>query len=196
MAIPEWYVIFGGNGRMKTPFDWIKTEKQKPVFITLAILTIVVMACLQIVGGPLVTDVASGGIVSYEFAGDLSTARAILDSWGADGQVFAGLSLGLDFLFLFAYAGSIGLGCVLAARKLAPQGGLVYRIGIWLAWGLPLAAFLDYLENYALIRLLLGSELTLWPTMAYWCAILKFTLVGIGLLYVLVGGLIALLRRR
>ena len=180
---------------MKTPFNWIATEKQKAAFITLAILTIGVMAYLQIIGGPLVTDAAPGGIVSYEFAGDIPTARAILESWGAAGQVYAGLSLGLDFLFLFAYAGSIGLGCVLAARKLAPQGGLVYRIGIWLAWGLPLAAFLDYLENYALIRLLLGSELALWASLAYWCAIPKFALVGAGLLFVIGGGIGALLGR-
>ena len=181
---------------MKTPFDWIAAEKQKPVFISLAILTVVVMGCLQIIGGPLVTDAAPQGIVSYEFAGDFVTARSILDSWGTMGQVYAGLSLGLDFLFLFAYAGSIGLGCVLAARKLSPQDGLVFKTGIWLAWGLPLAAFLDYLENYALIRLLLGSELALWPTMAYWCAIPKFLLVGIGLLFVMVGGLVTLFRRR
>jgi hypothetical protein len=174
---------------MKTPFDWITAEKQKPVFIFLAILTVVVMGCLQIIGGPLVTDAAPQGIVSYEFAGDLSTARAILDSWGANGQVYAGLSLGLDFLFLFAYAGSIGLGCVLAARKLAPQGGPVYRAGVWLAWGLLLAAFLDYLENYALIRILLGSELALWPVMARWCAIPKFVLVGAGLLFMMIGGI-------
>jgi hypothetical protein len=153
------------------------------------------MACLQIIGGPLVTDTAPQGIVSYEFAGDLPTARAILESWGAKGHVFAGLSLGLDFLFLFAYAGSIGLGCVLTARKLASQGGLVYQAGVWLAWGLLLAASLDYLENYALIRILLGSELALWPAMAYWCAIPKFALVGAGLLFIVIGGSIGLFRR-
>lgn len=181
---------------MKTPFDWIAADKQKPVFISLVVLTVVVMACLQIIGRPLVTNAAPQGIVSYEFAGDFVTARSILDSWGTMGQVYAGLSLGLDFLFLFAYAGSIGLGCVLAARKLASQSRLVYQVGVWLAWGLLVAAFLDYLENYALIRLLLGSELALWSTMAYWCAIPKFVLVGIGLLYVMVGGLVTLLRRR
>ncbi|MEJ2750140.1 MAG: hypothetical protein P8183_19875 [Anaerolineae bacterium] len=181
---------------MKTPFDWITAEKQKPVFIFLVVLTIVVMGCLQIIGGPLVTDAAPQGIVSYEFAGDMPTAHAILDSWGARGQVFAGLSLGLDFLFLFAYAGSIGLGCVLAARVLAPQGRPIYKIGIWLAWGVLLAAFLDYLENYALIRILLGSESSLWPTMARWCASAKFTLVGLGLLFVIIGGIAGLLGQR
>jgi hypothetical protein len=181
---------------MKTPFDWIATEKQKPAFIFLVILTVIVMGSLQIIGGPLVTEAAPGGIVAYEFAGDLPTTHAILESWGSAGQVYAGLSLGLDFLFLFAYAGSIGLGCVLAARKLGMLGGFAYRIGIWLAWGLPIAAFLDALENYALIRLLLGSELALWPVMARWCAIPKFALVGAGLLYVLVGGATGWLRNR
>lgn len=181
---------------MKTPFDWINTEQQKPVFFFLVILTVIVMGCLQIIGGPLVSDAAPSGIVSYEFAADMPTATTILDSWGAKEQILAGLSLGLDFLFLFAYAGSIGLGCVLTARALSPQDGLVYRLGIWLAWGLLIAAFLDYLENYALIRLLLGSELALWPVMARWCAIPKFGLVGAGLLFVIVGGIVSLLGRR
>ena len=181
---------------MKTPFDWIAAEKQKPVFISLTIVTIVVMASLQIIGGPLVTKAAPQGIVSYEFAGDFVTARSILDSWGTMGQIYAGLSLGLDFLFLFAYAGSIGLGCVLAAQKLTSPGGLVFKTGIWLAWGLPFVALLDCLENYALIKTLLGSDIVLWPALARWCAVPKFALVGIGLLYTLVGGLAVLWRRR
>ena len=180
----------------KSPFNWLPVANQKPTFITLFILTLLVMTNLQIIGAPLVTDAAPQGIVSYEFAGNITTAQEILDSWGAAGQVSAGLSLGLDFLFLFAYAGSIGLGCVLAARKLAPQGGMVHQIGIYLAWGQGLAAFLDYLENYALIRILLGSKLALWPGMARWCAIPKFALVGAGLLYLIVSGVVILSRRR
>ena len=181
---------------MLTPFTWIAPDKQKPVFIVLVILTLVVMACLQTLGKPLVTDAAPSGIISYEFVGDLPTARAILDSWGVSGRVSAGLNLGLDFLFLFAYAGSIGLGCVLVARNLSSPGGLAHKMGMWLAWGLPIAALLDCVENYALIRLLLGSELAIWPTVAYWCAIPKFALVIRGVLFVLVGGVVGLLRQK
>ncbi|MCB8979425.1 MAG: hypothetical protein H6657_18605 [Ardenticatenaceae bacterium] len=181
---------------MKTPFDWIATEKQKSVFIFLVVLTIIVMACLQILGKPLSTDAAPGGIVSFEFAGDPATARAILDSWGVTGQVYAGLNLGLDFLFLFAYASSIGLGCLLVAQSLLPQGSLIHKMGLWLSWGLPVAAILDCVENYALIRLLLGSTSAVWPTVARWCAIPKFTLVVLGLLFVLIGGVAALFRRQ
>lgn len=175
---------------MKTPFDWIAANKQKPVFISLTILTVIVMGCLQLIGGPLVTDAAPGGIVTYEFAGDAPTAQAILTSWDAAGKVYAGLSLGLDFLFLFAYAGSIGLGCILIGRTVAP------RAGIWLAWGMVAAALFDYLENYALIRNLLGSELALWPVMARWCAIPKFALVGAGLLFVIGGGIVGWVRQQ
>jgi hypothetical protein len=75
-------------------------------------------------------------------------------------------------------------------RNLAP------RAGIWLAWGLVAAAFLDYLENYALIRNILGSELALWPVMARWCAIPKFILVGIGLLFVIGGGVVGWYRHQ
>jgi hypothetical protein len=47
-------------------------------------------------------------------------------------------------------------------------------------------------ENYALIRVLLGSPSALWPAVARWCAIPKFLLVAAGLVYLLVGVVAAL----
>lgn len=45
------------------------------------------------------------------------------------------------------------------------------------------------MENYALIRLLLGARDAIWPTLAYWCAGLKFAIVLIGGAYLILGGL-------
>ena len=40
---------------------------------------------------------------------------------------------------------------------------------------------MDAVENYALLRVLLGSEVPAWPIIATWCASLKFLLILAGL---------------
>ena len=173
--------------RHQHPFGWLSITAQKWVFIVLLVLTLVVMVSLQVLGGPLKTEVAPSGIISFEFAGKLSLARDIVESWGQKGRVYAGLNLGLDYLFLVAYASSIGLGCVLVARGLSQRVGLLSLLGVLLAWGQIGAALLDSVENYALIRVLLGSEGEIWPAVAQWCAMPKFLIVAAGLVYVIIG---------
>ena len=59
---------------------------------------------------------------------------------------------------------------------------------LFLAWGQWLAALLDAIENGALLTMLLDVPAQPWPVVAWWCAIAKFALVLLGLLFVLVGG--------
>jgi len=179
------------------PFGWIRLEWRVRVFVFAAAGAVLLMACMQLLGRALVTDAAPAGIVSYEFAGSLPAARAILDSWDAAARVRAGLSLGLDYLFLVLYAVAIGLGCTLVASALELRTPFAARAGLLLGWGVLAAALLDALENYALIRLLLGSAGAIWPAVASSAAGPKFALVALGLLYVLAGGIAsAFLRRR
>jgi hypothetical protein len=60
-----------------------------------------------------------------------------------------------------------------------------------LAWAQFAAALLDVVENYALIRVLLGTEQAIWPVIARWCAMPKFIIVALGLIYVIAGALSA-----
>jgi len=126
-------------------------------------------------------------IVSFEFTGSLSNAREMLESWGPTGRVYAGLSLGTDYLFLVAYSIAISLGCVLASRGFLQRSGFLSAVGVIFAWAIFGAALLDSVENYALIQVLLGAKQSLWPAVARICAIPKFLIVGLGLLYVLLG---------
>jgi hypothetical protein len=177
---------------LRHPFEWLSEPGQKTAFISLFILTLVVMASLQVLGGPLNTDVAPMGIVSFEFAGELALARRMAESWGPMGRVYAGLNLGLDYLFLVAYGSAISLGCVLAARGFAQRVRVLSGVGVVLAWAQFAAALLDAVENYALIRVLLGVEQAIWPVLARWCAMPKFIIVALGLVYVIVGALTAI----
>ena len=181
--------------KIRHPFEWLSATGQKRAFIPLFVLTLVVMAGLQMLDGPLKTKVAPSGIVSFEFAGELSVAQSIVESWGQKGQVYAGLNLGLDYFFLVAYASAIGLGCVLVAHSLSERVEVLWLVGVALAWGQYGAALLDCIENYALIQVLLGSGRELWPAVALWCAVLKFLLVAAGLVYIIIGAIVVMVAK-
>lgn len=177
---------------LRHPYEWLSVSNQNRAFVILLVITLVVMAALQVLGGPLKTDAAPAGIISFELAGTLALTQKMVASWGQMGQVYAGLNLGLDYLFIVAYPAAIGLGCVLVARSLAQRIAFLVPIGIALAWAQWFAALLDCVENYALIHVLLGSQQEVLPVIAAWCAVPKFAIVGIGIMYVLVGaGMVA-----
>jgi hypothetical protein len=136
------------------------------------------------------TESAPLGIISYEFAGDLDRAREMVRSWGERGQVYAGLNLGLDYLFIPLYVLTIGLGCGLVAAGMEKGSGSLAGVGLVLSWGQVGAGSLDALENFALIRVLLWAENDFWPALARWSAILKFALVVAGIVYLLSGAMV------
>lgn len=177
------------------PFQWLSTSQQKLAFAAFLILMSLLAVGMNALSRHLKTDVAPRGIVSFELAGELSLAQRMVDSWGQLGQIRAGISLGLDYLFLFAYSSTIALACVWVARGLPKRVVFLALLGVVLAWAQFGAALLDALENYALIRVLLGSQAKSWPVVARWCAIPKFVIVGIGLAYVVIGGLVVLIAK-
>jgi hypothetical protein len=65
------------------------------------------------------------------------------------------------------------------------------NLGILTAWAQFGAGLLDGVENYALIRVLFGTETVVWPVVARWCALPKFSIVGAGLIYVMIGTIVA-----
>ena len=172
---------------MHHPLESIHITQRRPFFVLLLILTLMVIIGMQAVSGPLTTSASPSGIISYELAGDTPTARAILDSWDAGVRVRVGLNLGLDYLFLVLYSTAIACACAWIggalrgrARPLASQGSL-------LAWGAWVAALLDAVENAALLTMLLDAPARPWPAVAWWCAVLKFALVLLGLIYTVLG---------
>ncbi|MCS7038110.1 MAG: hypothetical protein RMN24_00375 [Anaerolineae bacterium] len=179
---------------MNHPLARLERQQRKRWFWAWLVPTLLVMLILQIVGGPLQTPAAPRGIVSYEFAGTAERAAAILAGWDERVRVHAAFSLGFDYLFMPLYAMTIALGCLWAAerwrwRPLAGLGGV-------LAWGVWLAAALDAVENLALWQLLTGAVTDPWPVLAWWSALVKFILIGLGLLYILAGAIAGLERSR
>jgi hypothetical protein len=169
------------------PFIWIREPSRKILFWLFAGLAVVTLLALQLLGVPLKTEASPAGIVSFELAGDAAKTEGILESWDPTARVYAGLNLGLDFLFIDAYVGAIGLGCVLVGSGLERRSRSLGAAGNYLAWAVVLAGVLDCVENYALIRLLLGSRQAWLAPVAQWCALPKFLIVLGGLVFVAIG---------
>jgi hypothetical protein len=171
---------------MSRLFQRISKSVRIGLFWVFFVLAILLMGALQILGGPLKTGASPLGIVSFELAGSISNAEKILNSWDSLAKIFAGLNLGLDFIFIVAYTGAIGLGCSLLASSIGRRFRVFGTVGISLAWAQLLAAACDLTENYGLISLLLGSKRNLWAVMARSCAIPKFLIVLLGLVYIII----------
>jgi hypothetical protein len=168
---------------MRHPFEAIPAGKRLSVFLPLLVLTLLLMVMMSRIGNPLITKAAPSGIVSFELAGSVPGAQRIIESWDDRARLYAAFSLGLDFLYLVAYSTTIGLACVWATSVIRSHDWPLAGAGILLAWGQWVAALLDAVENIALLTVLLGPVVEPWPAIALGCAVPKFALVIIGLLY-------------
>jgi hypothetical protein len=176
------------------PLAKINPNARPAIFTILLVITLVIMAILNISGGPLLNDQAPAAIVSYELAGTAENAAAILNSWDSDAKVYPGFNLGFDYLWMIFYSTTIALGLVWTAEAFKLRV-IPLTFLITLAWGQWLAALLDALENTALLIMLFGQPSAPWPQIAYWSAVTKFILVIIGILVVLISAVVYRLRR-
>jgi len=122
--------------------------------------------------------VSPQGIVSFELCAYTSSCRAIVEAWGPVGQVWAALSLGLDYLFMFLYSATIFLGLLLIVAHV-PERLKKFTLGAaWAVWG---AGAADALENYCLTQMLVGpaADGYAWP--ASILATIKFVVLGVTL---------------
>ncbi len=159
----------------------------RAVFMIFTVLSLIIMSVMNFAGLPLNTAAAPSGIVSFEIAGSAANAQAILASWDSAARVRAAFIQGLDFLFPPVYSTAVALGCLLASTALARRGSQLARFGRGLAWGQWAAAGFDYVENIALVALLFGAPGSPWPQIALACALVKFTLLFLGLVYCFFG---------
>lgn len=167
---------------MTHPFVWLAPAWQTRFFFGLVGFTLLVMLAINLMSTPLQNEQVPYGIVSYEFSGTAGQAQTYIASWDETTRLYAALGLGFDYLFLLLYASSLSLGCVRAAARFASP-----TLGYSLAWGQLAAGVFDAVENAGLIALLFGSTSDSWAAVAWWCAIFKFVLVAMGLIFILAG---------
>jgi hypothetical protein len=160
--------------------------RRKQALIVLGIATIAFTVILELIDPSHVSNGPT--ILAFEFAGSRSRAAQIMAEWGAKGRSAAHLSLVLDYGYMLSY----GLFFCLAGlairdsarvrgwRRLAAAGVVVPFFAL-------AAATFDATENVALLLTLAGNDGSFAPPFATVCSTIKFTLIGIAILYVLCG---------
>jgi len=179
---------------MAHPLEAIPAHRRADVFLSLLLLTFGLTVALGVIDQPLRAAALENGIVSLELAGSLERVQAAINGWDARVRFFAGLSLGLDYLYLVVYSTTIALACLWAAGIFRARGWALAAAGVPLAWGQWFAALCDAVENFALIVLLAGYVREPWPLVAFWAAVPKFALTVAGILYAITAAIVRLRR--
>ena len=141
------------NKILQSPFHKLSKSTEKKFTIILLILIVILMTIMRYFDAQIQHAENTPGIVSFELAKDLPSSITILNSWDILAKTAAGLSLGFDFLFLIVYALFISILIHQLNNRLWKHLRF-YNLGVILIWGVFLAAFLDVIENIALIKLL------------------------------------------
>lgn len=151
------------------------------------------LIALRYIDAGLVNATTPDGIVSFQLCAYSGSCQAALASWGADGQLLAMLSLGLDYAFMIAYAGLIFLCLQWVAERIPGPLARMTRLLAWLSLS---AALADALENYGLIQLLLSQSVDFHADLAAFFATFKFLILGASLAWLLGMGIFHLVHKR
>jgi ABC-type transport system involved in cytochrome c biogenesis permease subunit len=178
-----------------SPFEKIKKATEKKITFSLFYILIISLIVMRYFDRFLVNEISPYGIVSFELAGTLDNAVAIINSWSELSRTYAGLSLGYDFLFLLIYTLFISLMIHKLNQRLWFKKPF-YRIGELLIWSMFLTAIFDTVENVSLIKLLVGARQQFWVSVAYCFAIAKFLLIIISILYIIINSFLLLTKRK
>jgi len=179
---------------LQSPFSKLSRSSERNLTIGLLILLLVTISAMVFFDSFLKNELAENGIVSFELAKDLKASNLILNSWNEHAKIAASLSMGLDFLFLIIYASFIAL-LIHKLNERLWKNKPFYNVGIILVWAAFIMALSDAVENIALIRLLLGDMQQHWSSIAYYFAIIKFTILIIGMLYILLSFMYLLIKK-
>jgi hypothetical protein len=120
------------------------------------------------------------GIVGLELAFTKAKAAEILGSWTPQQVADAKRSVRLDYLFIIAYVIVVSSMCVWGPKRLGPRAN---KLGKTLAVMAVVAGLFDVIEDFALRKMLSGSVVRPWPALASGSAVVKFSLLGMALLW-------------
>jgi len=127
------------------------------------------------------------GIISFEFIKSIEASNMALEAWGDQGRIAVGISLGMDFFYVALYVIILYAFLQMAAQKAQEVSVFCEKTLLKMAYFSPLLGLLDYIENYSLIELLLGSQYAFWPVLAYYCALIKFSGLALFITFAIFG---------
>jgi hypothetical protein len=133
-------------------------------------------------------------IMEFEMMRTTSRAASLIAYLGADGIDAARQQLYVDYGLMIAYAVVLSASCMMLASRAGT--GWVARFGPLFGRLAIVAAVCDAIENVALLVVLGNHPNQPWPGLASGFATVKFALLGLVIVYLLVGWLATLRTQR
>jgi hypothetical protein len=163
----------------------LKLDRKRGL-ILLGVATVAFTVALELIDPSRVSHGST--ILDFEFAASRSHAAQIIAGWGAKGRSAAHLSLLLDYGYMLSYGLFFAL-AGFAVRDAARAHGWrsFAAVGAVVPFFALAAAAFDASENAALLMTLAGHGGSFAPPFAAVCSAIKFTLVGIAILYTICG---------
>jgi hypothetical protein len=177
--------------------EYLKGNKRitaNQFFILLTLLLIFFIVVMRYLDSFLITEESQNGIVSFELAKETSKSGSIINAWNETARIAAGISLGLDFLFLLVYSLFIAV-LIGKLNDSLWKDQSFYIVGKFLIGAIFIAAFFDSIENVALIKIMLGDSREIWPLFAYYFASLKFLIILSCIVYISISSIVLLIKK-
>jgi hypothetical protein len=172
---------------MMHPLESLPKGKKLSVFLWLLVNTFWLSVAFRFIGP------SNPNIVDFEFCRTVDKANSILNAWNQTARIQAAFNLGFDYLYIPIYSTTIALACVWAANKLGGNR-IWHNMGMLFAWGIWVAAILDCVENYALLKMLEGTVANPYPALATMCASMKFSLILLCLVFCAVVSIVRIIK--
>ncbi len=163
------------------PYAYIPNMKQMHLKLSAA-ATAICFGWLRWQGASLFTAQSKGGIVDLEMADTPEKLQYLMDIWNKQVAVN---NIYIDFLFIPCYAFFLAVGCQYMAEKVIRPS---YQI--WanrLVKLLAVAALFDVVENILMLLSIAGNYTSETLLLTRIIASSKFLLVGLSILYILLG---------
>lgn len=154
--------------------DQSGTVNRRTLVRALLALFVLSLAAMAAADQGLKGPAAPLGIISFQLCGLRGSCEALLAQWGEHGRLLAMLSLGVDYLFLLTYPLLVSLG-LLALLDRVPEALRAVTQGF--AGAVLASGVADAVENYVLIRILLGHSGVESAGIASAFAIVKFAVL-------------------
>ncbi len=143
------------------------------------IATIIVFLIMRFQGASLKTEISPKAIIDLEFAKTTQRLRELLLQWDVS---VVKMNIWIDFVFIVTYVLFISTLSEYAANRCTIQG--FNKMGIWLARAAYLAGIFDIAENLLMLQSVAGDFTGSSLLLTSFCAIVKFSILGIILFYV------------
>lgn len=162
----------------------LPSRGESPLVLGLVVALLAASRWMSVLGEPLATAASPTGIVGFELAGTAARAAAILASWDEAARQAARSQTFWDtVLFVPLYVVALSAWGIWCARRL--PGGPAARLGVLLAWAMPVAGVLDWIENAQLVAQLDHGASAGRAALAAVSAAVKFAIVLSTLAYAL-----------